>query len=69
MEALTRYAEDIPKLSETELNSIIDQAVAGFEEAKRAYGPIMGKVMGAIKGRPHDVDYVQKKIEELIGKK
>lgn len=69
LDVLKKYAEDIPKLSETELNGIIDQAVAGFEEAKRAYGPIMGKVMGAIKGRPHDVDYVQKRIEELVGKK
>ncbi|KAF9694252.1 hypothetical protein EKO04_007963 [Ascochyta lentis] len=69
LDVLKKYAEDIPKLSETELNGIIDQAVAGFDEAKRAYGPIMGKVMGAIKGRPHDVEYVQKKIEELVGKK
>ena len=66
---LKKYAEDIPKVSEEELNGIVDQPVAGFEEAKRAYGPIMGKVMGAIKGRPHDVEYVQKKIEELVGKK
>ncbi|KAF1361187.1 GatB/YqeY domain-containing protein [Lizonia empirigonia] len=69
LDVLKKYAEDIPKLSETDLDGIIGQAIAGFEEAKRAYGPIMGKVMGAIKGRPHDVEYVQKKIEELIGKK
>jgi hypothetical protein len=25
--------------------------------------------MGAIKGRPHDIEYVQKKVEELVGKK
>ena len=69
LDVLKKYADDIPKLSETELNGIIDQAVAGFDEAKRAYGPVMGKVMGAIKGRPHDVEYVQKKIEEILGKK
>lgn len=69
LDVLKKYAEDIPKVPEAELNSIIDQAVAGFDEAKRAYGPVMGKVMGAIKGRPHDVEYVQKKIEELVGKK
>ncbi|KAG9203459.1 Altered inheritance of mitochondria protein 41 mitochondrial [Epicoccum nigrum] len=69
LDVLNKYAEDIPKVPEAELNGIIDQAVAGFEEAKRAYGPIMGKVMGAIKGRPHDIDYVQKKVEELVGKK
>lgn len=69
LDVLKKYAEDIPKVPEAELNSIIDQAVAGFEEAKRAYGPIMGKVMGAIKGRPHDIEYVQKKVEELVGKK
>ncbi|KAJ4337463.1 Altered inheritance of mitochondria protein 41 mitochondrial [Didymella glomerata] len=69
LDVLKKYAEDIPKVSQEELNGIIDQAVAGFEEAKRAYGPIMGKVMGAIKGRPHDIEYVQKKIEELVGKK
>lgn len=69
LDVLKKYAEDIPKVSQEELNGLIDQAVAEFEEAKRAYGPIMGKVMGAIKGRPHDVEYVQKKIEELVGKK
>lgn len=69
LDVLKKYAEDIPKVSESELNGIVDQAVAGFEETKRAFGPIMGKVMGAIKGRPHDVEYVQKRIEELIGKK
>lgn len=69
LDVLKKYAEDIPKVPEAELSTIIDQAVAGFEEAKRAYGPIMGKVMGAIKGRPHDIEYVQKKVEELVGKK
>jgi uncharacterized protein YqeY len=66
---LNKYADEIPKVAESELDTIISTVVAEMQEGKRTFGSVMGKVMGAIKGRPHDIEYVQRKIEEVVGKK
>jgi hypothetical protein len=29
----------------------------------------MGKVMGALKGKPADMEYLNKKVEEAVGRK
>ena len=69
LDVLRKYADEIPKVAESELDSIINTVAAELQEGKRTFGSVMGKVMGAIKGRPHDIEYVQRKIEELVGKK
>ncbi|KAF1843431.1 GatB/YqeY domain-containing protein [Cucurbitaria berberidis CBS 394.84] len=69
LNVLQKYADEIPKLAESEVDVIIEQAIAGLEEGKATFGSVMGKVMGAIKGRPHDVEYVTKKIQETVGNK
>jgi uncharacterized protein YqeY len=69
LDVLNKYADEIPKVAESELDTIISTVVAELQEGKRTFGSVMGKVMGAIKGRPHDIEYVQRKIEEVVGKK
>ncbi|KAJ4363077.1 Altered inheritance of mitochondria protein 41 mitochondrial [Neocucurbitaria cava] len=69
LDVLQKYADEIPKVAESEIDDMIEKVVAGLEEGKRSFGAVMGKVMGAISGRPHDVEYVTKKIQETVGKK
>jgi uncharacterized protein YqeY len=69
LNVLRKYSDEIPKVAESEVDSIIGTVVAELQEGKKTFGSIMGKVMGAIKGRPYDIDYVQRKIEEIVGKK
>jgi uncharacterized protein len=69
LDVLQKYADEIPKVEESEIDSLISEAAEKLDEAKRTFGAIMGKVVGGIKGRPVDMDYVSKKIEELVGKK
>jgi uncharacterized protein YqeY len=69
LDVLRKYAEEIPKVEESEIDGLIESAVKALEEGKRTFGSVMGKVMGGIKGRPADMEYLNKKIEELIGKK
>lgn len=69
LDILQKYADEMPKVAESEVDGIIEKVVAGLEEGKATFGSVMGKVMGAIKGRPHDVEYVTRKIQETVGKK
>jgi uncharacterized protein YqeY len=69
LDVLRKYAEEIPKVEESEIDGLIDGAVKALEEGKRTLGSVMGKVMGGIKGRPVDMEYLNKKIEEIVGKK
>lgn len=69
LDVLRRYADEIPKVEESEVDSIVGDIVGKLEEGKRTFGNVMGRTMGALKGRPHDVEYVTRKIEELVGKK
>ncbi|KAF2125090.1 GatB/YqeY domain-containing protein [Dothidotthia symphoricarpi CBS 119687] len=69
LDVLRKYAGEIPTVEAGELDIIIGDIAAQLEEGKRTFGSIMGKVMGALKGRPHDVEYVTSKIQELVGKK
>lgn len=69
LEVLNRYAEEIPKVEESEIGELLNKALEGLEEGKRTFGSVMGRVMGGIKGRPVDMEYLNKKIEELVGKK
>ncbi|KAF1828520.1 GatB/YqeY domain-containing protein [Decorospora gaudefroyi] len=69
LDVLKAYADEIPKVAESEVDALVKSAVEGLEEAKRSFGPVMGKVMGGVKGRPFDLEYVTKKIEEAVGAK
>jgi uncharacterized protein YqeY len=69
LNVLQKYAEEIPKVEQSEVDGLIDGAVKALEEGKRTFGSIMGRVMGGLKGRPADMEYLNKKIEEAIGKK
>lgn len=69
LDVLQKYADDIPKVEQTEIDELVKSVLETLEEGKRTFGSVMGKVMGLIKGRPHDVEYVTKKIQELIGTK
>lgn len=69
LDVLKAYADEIPTVSESEVDSLVKSVVEGLEEGKRSFGSVMGKVMGGIKGRPFDVEYVTKKIQEAVGTK
>jgi uncharacterized protein YqeY len=69
LDVLRGYAQEIPKVEESEIDGLIEGAVKALEEGKRTFGSVMGRVMGGIKGRPADMEYLNKKIEEIIGKK
>jgi uncharacterized protein YqeY len=69
LDVLKGYAEEIPTVAESEVDSLIKSVVAGLEEGKRSFGSVMGRVMGGIKGRPFDMEYVTKKIQEAVGAK
>ncbi|KAH7072439.1 Yqey-like protein-domain-containing protein [Paraphoma chrysanthemicola] len=69
VDILKKYADEIPKVEESEIDGLISAAVEKLEEGKRTFGSVMGRVMGGIKGRPADMEYLNKKIEEAIGKK
>jgi hypothetical protein len=40
-----------------------------LEEGKRTFGSVMGRVIGGIKGRPVDMEGLNRMIEEVVGKK
>jgi len=40
-----------------------------LEQGKRNVGAVMGKVMAGVKGRPFDLEYITKKIQEAVGAK
>jgi uncharacterized protein YqeY len=69
LDILKAYAEEIPTVAESEVDTLVTSIVEGLEEGKRSFGSVMGKVMGGIKGRPFDVEYVTKKIQEAVGTK
>jgi uncharacterized protein YqeY len=69
LDVLTKYADEIPKVEETEIDGLISGAVEKLEEAKRNVGSVMGRVMGGIKGRPVDMEYLNRKIAEAVGRK
>ncbi|USP73554.1 hypothetical protein yc1106_00828 [Curvularia clavata] len=69
LDVLKAYADEIPTVSESEVDSLVKSVVEGLEEGKRSFGSVMGKVVGGIKGRPFDVEYVTKKIQEAVGTK
>jgi uncharacterized protein YqeY len=69
VDILQKYADEIPKVEASEVDGLISAAVEKLEEGKRTFGSVMGRVMGGIKGRPADMEYLNKKIEEAVGRK
>lgn len=69
LDVLRKYLEEIPKVEESEIDGLVESAVKALEGAKVNVGQIMGNVMGAIKGRPADVEYIKRKINEAVGQK
>ncbi len=69
LDILKKYADEIPKVPESEIDDLVQKAVEQLEEGKKNLGYVMGKVMGGIKGRPHDVEYISEKIQQAIGTK
>lgn len=69
LDVLRKYAEEIPKVEESEIDGLIEGAVKALDEGKRTFGSVMGRVMGGIKGRPADMEYLNRKIEEAVGRK
>ena len=69
LDVLKGYAKEIPTVEESEVDALVRSVVEGLEEGKRSFGSVMGKVMGGIKGRPFDLEYVTKKIQEAVGAK
>jgi uncharacterized protein YqeY len=69
LDVLNGYASEIPKVEESEVDGLIAAAVEKLEEGKRNVGSVMGRVMGALKGRPADMEYLNRKIAEAVGKK
>lgn len=69
LDVLQKYRDEIPKVEKSEVDEMIESAVKAVEGAKANFGQIMGKVMGALKGRPADMEYISQKINEAVGKK
>ena len=69
LDILKKYADEIPKVEESEIDALVNSVLQSLEEGKRSLGNVMSRVMGGIKGRAHDVEYVRRKIEEAVGKK
>jgi uncharacterized protein YqeY len=69
LDILKKYADDIPKVAESEIDELVKSVVEKLEEGKRTFGAVMGKVIGGIMGRPVDLEYVTRKIEEAVGGK
>lgn len=69
LDVLKGYAGEIPTVGESEIDALVKSVLEGLEEGKRSAGSVMGKVMSSIKGRPVDLEYVTKKIQEAIGAK
>ncbi|KAF1913128.1 Yqey-like protein-domain-containing protein [Ampelomyces quisqualis] len=68
LDVLRKYADEIPKVEESEIDGLVDGVVKALE-GKRTFGIIMGRVMVGLKGRPADMGYLNKKIEETVGQK
>jgi uncharacterized protein YqeY len=69
LDVLNGYANEIPKVAESEVDAVVKSVLEGLEEGKRNFGSVMGKVMGALQGRPSDAEYISKKVEEAVGAK
>lgn len=69
LDVLRNYAEEIPKVEESEVDGLVEGAVKALDEGKRTFGSVMGRAMGGLKGRPTDMEYLSKKIEEAVGRK
>ncbi|KAF2656893.1 GatB/YqeY domain-containing protein [Lophiostoma macrostomum CBS 122681] len=71
LEVLNELVAEIPKLSEQEIDQIVDEVVAGGvktgKDGKPLRGQVMGQVMQKVAGRPVDMKYVLYKIHELSG--
>ncbi|KAI4908571.1 Altered inheritance of mitochondria protein 41 mitochondrial [Alternaria infectoria] len=69
LDVLKGYAQEIPLVENSEVDALVKSVIDGLEEGKRSFGSVMGKVMGGLKGRPFDLEYVTKKIQEAVGAK
>lgn len=69
LDVLKGYANEIPKVEQSEVDSLVTAAIEKLEEGKRNFGQVMGRVMGGLKGRPADMEYLNRRIEEAVGKK
>ncbi|KAH7382660.1 Yqey-like protein-domain-containing protein [Phaeosphaeria sp. MPI-PUGE-AT-0046c] len=69
LDVLQKYLDEIPKAEESEVDGLVASAVKSLEGTKMNFGQIMGHVMGALKGRPADMEYIRRKIDEAIGQK
>ncbi|KAI4647522.1 Altered inheritance of mitochondria protein 41 mitochondrial [Alternaria triticimaculans] len=69
LDVLKGYAQEIPLVENSEVDALVKSVIEGLEEGKRSFGSVMGKVMGGLKGRPFDLEYVTKKIQEAVGAK
>lgn len=69
LDVLNKYADEIPKVADSEIDELVGSVLEKVEEGKRTFGSVMGKVIGGIKGRPYNVEYVTRKIQEAVGSK
>ena len=69
LDVLKGYAGEMPTVGESEIDELVKSVLAGLEEDKRSAGGVMGRVMATLKGRPVDLEYVSKKIQEAVGAK
>ncbi|KAI8931203.1 Altered inheritance of mitochondria protein 41 mitochondrial [Plenodomus lindquistii] len=70
LDILQAYADEIPKVEDGEIDSLVKSVLETIGEGKKTVGSVIGQVMsGGIKGRPYNAEYLRKKIEELLGTK
>ncbi|KAL5119139.1 hypothetical protein ACEQ8H_002846 [Pleosporales sp. CAS-2024a] len=69
LDILNQYAAEIPRVEEREMDGLIAAAVEKLEEGKRTFGGVMGRVVAGLDGRPANMEYLNKRIEQVLGKK
>lgn len=69
LDVLRKYADEIPKVEESEIDGLVEGAAQALDEGKRTLGSVMGRVMEGIKGRPADMEYLTRKVHEAVEKK
>ncbi|KAF2877655.1 Yqey-like protein-domain-containing protein [Massariosphaeria phaeospora] len=66
LKILKDYTQEIPTVSAEEMDRIVADVVQRLDKSEVKFGPIMGKVMGAMSPRPCDLDLLRGKIEEVV---
>lgn len=66
LDVLQAYADEFPRMTVSEMDELVMSVVKQTGEGTKRVGEVIGRVMGKVQGRPCDVEYLRKKIEEVV---